>query len=87
MCTSCVTTAEAVVITAAAGVTGVQSAVRRIADALAGRCPVERAQDAWDANAAFARSVGLDPSLVLGPRPVLEVPAEVAGTGLVGALV
>jgi hypothetical protein len=90
MCTSCVSTAEAVVITGTAGITAVQSAARRLADALAGRHPVERAQEAWDANAAFARSLGLDPAAVLGDRPVAPVPdvvpAQVSGTGLVVAL-
>jgi hypothetical protein len=90
MCTSCVSTAEAVVITGAAGITVVQGAARRLADALAGRHPAERAQEAWDANAAFARSLGLDPAAVLGDRPVVPAaevaPGRTSGSGLVVAL-
>lgn len=75
MCTSCVSSAEAVVINATAGVALVRSAALRIGDRLAGRHPVLRRQDAWDRNAAFVRSLGLDPLLVLPVRPELPVPA------------
>jgi hypothetical protein len=74
MCTSCVTTAEAAVIAAAAGLSMAKGAADRLADALAGRHPAERRQEAWDANAAFVGSMGLDPLAVLGPRPT--VPAS-----------
>lgn len=73
MCTSCVSSAEAVVINTTASLAALRAVAARIGDRLAGRHPVLRRQEAWDHNAAFARSLGLDPALVLPPRP--ELPA------------
>ena len=43
-----------------------------------------RRQEAWDLNAAFVRSLGLDPALVMPPRPVLPVVEVAAARPLAG---
>jgi len=79
---SCLSSAEAVVISAGSVLTLAKGAVDRVGDALAGRHPIERQQAAWDANAGFVASLGLDPAGVLGARPAVSEPA---GVGLVAA--
>jgi hypothetical protein len=83
VCTSCVSSAEAVIINTTATLAFMRSAALRVGDRLAGRHPVLRQQEAWDLNAAFARSLGLDPAMVLPSRPVL--PAFELGTVPVAA--
>lgn len=74
MCTSCVSSAEAVIVNATGGLVLAKGVVDRVADAVAGRHPVERRQAAWDANATFLRELQLDPQAILGDRPVAPAP-------------
>jgi hypothetical protein len=80
-----VSSAEAIIIDTAASLAVLRSVALRVGDRLAGRHPVLRQQEAWDLNAAFVRSLGLDPALVLPARPVVPA-AEVAGTPALAAL-
>jgi hypothetical protein len=80
-----VSSAEAIIIDTAASLAVLRSVALRVGDRLAGRHPVLRQQEAWDLNAAFVRSLGLDPAQVLPARPVLPA-VEVAGTPALAAL-
>lgn len=69
MCANCVTAAEALAISMA-GATAAGNELRRvIQDAFRGRPAFERRIEAWQANAAFLSSLGLDPVEVLGAPP------------------
>lgn len=46
---------------------GLLAAVAGVRDRLAGR--IGRTADAYELDAAFVAELGLDPALVLGPRP------------------
>jgi len=69
MCGSCVTNAEAVLVSAMGAGNVALSLVQRLSDALHGRSAFERRLGAHQANAAFLRSLGHDPAQVLGPPP------------------
>ena len=69
MCGSCVTHAEAVLVSAVGAGNVALSLVQRLSDALHGRSAFERRLGAHQANAAFLRSLGHDPARVLGPPP------------------
>src|SRR5688500_11237656 len=66
--TRCLRSAEAVSINTTASLALLRSVALRVGDRLAGRHPVLRQQEAWDLNAAFVRSLGLDPAMVLPSR-------------------
>ena len=85
MCTSCVSSAEAVIINTTASLALLRSVALRVGDRLAGRHPVLRQQEAWDLNAAFVRSLGLDPAMVLPSRPTLPA-YEVGAVPVVAGL-
>jgi len=69
MCGSCVTNAEAVLVSAVGAGSVALSLVERLLDAVKGRTAAERRLGAYQANAAFLRSLGHDPAQVLGPPP------------------
>ena len=69
MCGSCVTTAESLLLGAAGAGTAAAAAARRVREGLRGRTSLDRQAAAYAANAAFLRSLGHDPSVVLGPPP------------------
>ena len=71
MCGSCVSTAESLVLGAAGASTAAAAAVRRVGEVLRGRPSLDRQAAAYAANAAFLRSLGHDPAVVLGPPPVI----------------
>jgi hypothetical protein len=77
MCMSCVSSAEAVVLSGTGGLVVAKGTLDRLADLLTGRPLALRRQAAWDANAAFVAGLGLDVAAVLGPRPADPVPAAV----------
>lgn len=70
MCGSCVTNAEAVLVSAVCAGNVAMSLVQRAADVVQGRTGAERQVGAYEANAGFLRSLGHDPARVLGPPPV-----------------
>ena len=72
MCMNCVTSTEAVVINGVGFLALAQAGLDRVRDFVAGRSSTERRAAAWDANAQFVRSIGLDPAAVLPARPVVE---------------
>ena len=72
MCMNCVTSAEAVVINGVGFLALAKGGFDRARDFVAGRSSTERKAAAWDANAQFLTSMGLDPAAVLPPRPVIE---------------
>ncbi|MBI2168064.1 MAG: hypothetical protein HYU28_00980 [Actinobacteria bacterium] len=81
------TNAEAVLFQTMAGVGLVGGVVQRGRFRRAGRAEqLAREHEKWEANAAFMRSLDLDPVTVLGPPPSPELgeslPAR-AGSGLV----
>lgn len=69
MCGSCVTSAEALILSTAGATTAGIGMVRRAADRLAGRSRRPGRLAAYEANAGFLRSLGHDPAAVLGPAP------------------
>ncbi len=70
MCGSCVTNAEAVLVSAVCAGNVAMSLVRRATDVVQGRTAAERRVGAYAANAGFLRSLGHDPAQVLGPPPM-----------------
>ena len=84
MCTGCVSSAEAVIINTTASLALLRSVALRVGDHLAGRHPVLRRQEAWDLNAAFVRSLGLDPAMVMPARPELPAVEVAAAPALAG---
>ena len=78
MCGSCVSNAESVLLGLAGAGTAAAAAARRARDALGGRTSSDRRAAAYEANAAFLRSLGHDPAGVLGPPPPLRPDAPPA---------
>ena len=87
MCGSCVTNAEALILGAAGATSGGLALARSAADRLAGRRRGSRQVDAYEANARFLRTLGHDPTAVLGPAPEPD-PVRPTGAAVrpVGAL-
>lgn len=75
MCASCLTNADAVVWNSVAMVGLGAAGVRRLRDVATGRSALDRRREAYARNAAFVRSLDLDPAEVLGPPPADAVPA------------
>ena len=70
MCGSCVTNAEAVLVSALGAGNVALSLAQRLSDAVHGRTSADRRLSAHKANAAFLRTLGHDPAEVLGPPPL-----------------
>lgn len=73
MCGSCVTHAEAVLVSAIGAGNVALSLAQRLSDAVHGRTGAERRLAAYQANAAFLRSLGHDPDQILGLPPLHPV--------------
>lgn len=84
MCMSCMSSAEAVVLSGTGGLVVVKGTLDRAVDLVTGRSIVHRRQRTWDANATFVASLGLDVDAVLGARPLdpAPAPAKVPATAL-----
>jgi hypothetical protein len=81
MCTNCLTTFDAVVMQSAGAALLAQNGWARARDVLVGRHPNVRRQHAYDRNAAFLRTLELDPQLVLGARPAVPAAAVAPAAG------
>jgi hypothetical protein len=73
MCGNCVTSTDALLLNSAGLLALAHGAWNRLVDRIDGRPAIERRQQAWEANAAFVRQLGLDPLETLGAPP--RIPA------------
>jgi hypothetical protein len=69
MCAGCLSAGAALVVQGSAVMALAQGTVRRLRDYREGRDAMTRLCAAYQANAEFIASLGLDPGRVLGPPP------------------
>lgn len=76
MCMSCMTTADALATNSVLIAAGAVRFRERIVDRLRGRSRLDRAQETWESNAAFMRTLDLDPLETLGAPPAVPTEPE-----------
>lgn len=78
MCSTCTTAFDALSTNAVLVGAVAANTWERVRDRRDGRSRLERAVQRWETDAAFMRSMGLDPLATLGAPPAPPVPAPTA---------
>lgn len=73
MCTTCTTLFDLAATNVALGAVVATNWHERVQDRRRGISRLEREQRTWESNAAFLRSMGLEPLVVIGAPPALPV--------------